>query len=63
MQTRREALDEARLRIATGTSKAADLKRTTESQELRELAEAVHLIGYGAQQIALAFLDPKIDDL
>lgn len=63
MQTRREALEEARANIATGTSKAAELKRNAQSAEVRELAEAVHFIGFGAQQVALALTDLHLDDL
>lgn len=59
MQTQREALDEARNNIATGTSKAARLKESAQSEEIRELAAAVHFIGFGAQQIALALTEKK----
>ena len=61
--TRRQALEEARQNIATGTTTAAHLRDSAESEEVRELARAVHFIGFGAQQIALAFLDERIDDL
>lgn len=57
MLTRREALDEARQNIATGTSKAAALKDSAQSKEVRELANAVYWIGFGATQIANALTD------
>lgn len=57
MATQREALDEAIGNIAFGTSKAAELKRSTQSEEIRELANAVHFIGFGAQQAAMAVRD------
>lgn len=64
MQTQREALDEALGNIRFGTSIAARLKDHAQTEEMRELAKAVHYIGYGAQQIALTFTDRgKIKDL
>lgn len=64
MLTRRQAIDEARSNIATGTTEAARLKQEAQSEEIRELAAAVHLIGYGAQQIALAFTEPgRVNDI
>ena len=62
-QSRREALEEARHNIATGTTAAAHLRDHAQSEEVRELAKAIHFIGFGAQQIALAFLDKRVDDL
>lgn len=63
MLTRKEALLDAIGNMANGTSRAAELKRTAQSEEVRLLAEAVHFIGYGAQQAALAFTESRIDDL
>ncbi len=64
MLTRRQALDEARENMARGTTTAARVRDTTADAEVRELAKAVHLIGYGAQQIALAFTERgRVDDL
>lgn len=57
MQTQREALNEARGNIGVGTSKAIKLKESAESDEIRELANAVYWIGFGAQQIALALTE------
>lgn len=63
MATKRETLANALQNMATGTSKAAELKRTAKSHEVRQLAEALHFIGHGAQEVALAFLEPRFDDL
>lgn len=64
MLTRREALDEARQNIGVGTQKAADLRETASTQELRDLANAIYWIGYGAQQSILAFTERgRVNDL
>jgi hypothetical protein len=63
MQTRREALNEGRNNIAEGTTAAAELARSATSDEIWELAKAVHWIGFGAQQIALALTESKFNDL
>ena len=63
MLTRKEALEEARSNMAHGTSIAARLKESAQDDEVRKLAEAVHFIGYGAQQVVLAFIEQRTDDL
>ena len=57
MQTQREALNEALDNLRVGTSSAAWLRDHAESEEVRKLAHAVHYIGFGAQQIAIALTD------
>lgn len=57
MTSKREQLDLAIQNMANGTLAAADLKRQTRDPEVEALAKAVHLIGYGAQQVALALRD------
>lgn len=59
MQTFDDRLKEAISNMASGTSRAAELKRTASNPEVRELAKAVHVIGYGAQQVALALLEDR----
>lgn len=63
MLSRREALQEAIGNMAHGTTIAADLKTRSQDPEVRKLAEAVHFIGFGAQQVALAFTESRVDDL
>ncbi|GAB2747808.1 hypothetical protein GCM10027039_01820 [Terrabacter koreensis] len=64
MLTTKEALDEARSNMAHGTTIAARLKESADSPEVRQLAEALHFIGFGAQQIALALTEPgRVNDL
>ena len=57
MLTQRQALEEARGNIAAGTTIAARLKESSQNPEIRELAKAVHYIGFGSQQIVNAFTD------
>lgn len=64
MLTTKEALDHARANIAHGTTLAAKLKESAQSDEVRQLAQAVHYIGFGAQEIALALTEPgRVNDL
>ena len=57
MLTQRQALEEARRNIACGTSIAARIKETSQNPEIRELAKAIHFIGFGSQQVVNAFTD------
>lgn len=64
MQTTKEALEHARANIAHGTTIAAELKNSAQSDEIRRLADAVHWIGHGAQEIILAFTQQgRVNDL
>lgn len=64
MLTQRQALEEARGNIAAGTTIAARLKESSQNPEIRELAKAVHYIGFGSQQIVNAFTDSgRVKDL
>ena len=64
MLTRRQQVEEALNNIRTGTSRAARLKETAQNPEVRELATAMHFIGYGAQQAILAFTDRgRVNDI
>jgi hypothetical protein len=64
MLSRREALQEARDNIHTGTAIAARLKDSAQSSEMRELAKAIHYIGWGSQQIVDALTDAgRVNDL
>lgn len=64
MLTAKQALEEARSNMAHGTTIAAQLKDSAQSDEVRQLAEAVHFIGFGAQQIVLALTESgRVNDL
>lgn len=64
MLTQRQALEEVRGNIAAGTTIAARLKESSQNPEIRELAKAVHYIGFGSQQIVNAFTDSgRVKDL
>lgn len=64
MLTQRQTLEEARGNIAHGTGIAARIKETSQNPEIRELAKAIHFIGFGSQQIVNAFTDSgRIKDL
>ena len=64
MLTQRQALEEARGNIAARTTIAARLKESSQNPEIRELAKAVHYIGFGSQQIVNAFTDSgRVKDL
>ncbi len=58
MQTQREALNEAldNLRVEEPVAPLGSADHA-ESEEVRKLARAVHYIGFGAQQIAIALTD------
>ncbi|TPH36147.1 hypothetical protein FCO76_05050 [Bifidobacterium longum subsp. longum] len=62
--SQRELLRNALNNIATGTNIAVRLKESAQSAEVRELAKAVHFIGYGAQETILALTDEgRVKDL
>lgn len=64
MLSRKDALEHARSNIAHGTNIAAQLKGSAQSEEIRQLAQAVHYIGFGAQEIVLALTDTgRVNDL
>lgn len=64
LSTRNELVIEALENMRYGTTIAAQLKQNASSGEVRELAEAVHFIGFGAQQIGLALSDAgRVNDL
>lgn len=53
----KEKLETAINNMSVGTAIAARLKTSASDPEVKELAKAVHFIGYGAQQVALAIKD------
>ena|GEM_PF-2455498 len=62
--SQRELLRNALNNIVTGTNIAARLQESAQSMEVRELAKAMHFIGYGAQETVLALTDEgRIKDL
>lgn len=57
MVSQRQELAQALNNIAAGTGIAARLRNTSANPEVRELAKAVHFIGFGAQEIVQALTD------
>lgn len=55
--TPQETYESALANIASGTSKAASVKDSAQSQEMQELAKAVHFIGFGVQQFVQMHLE------
>ncbi|MFU0530950.1 hypothetical protein [Gardnerella vaginalis] len=53
----KEKLETAINNMSVGTAIAARLKTSASDPDVKELAKAVHFIGYGAQQAALAIKD------
>lgn len=56
VSSRRELALEGIQKLQTATAKAVPLKNS-DNPEVRELAEAVHLLAFGAQEIGLALTD------
>ena len=59
----REALEEARHNIRRGVAIAVQLKESAESEEVRKLATALHLIGHGVDQIARIEVEHRVDGI
>ena len=55
--SQRELLGNALSNIDNGTNIAVRVKESAHDPQVRELATAVHFIGYGAQEIVHALID------
>lgn len=63
MESRKKLIELGRENCANGVNLAVKHKNHPDPA-IKELAEALHLIGYGAQQIALALTEAhRINDL
>lgn len=64
LSTRREIALEGIENLKRATSIATNLKDYGSTQEIRDLAKALHFAAYGAQQIGLALTDRgRVNDL
>lgn len=57
MLSQRDKLAHALQIVAEGTSKAERISETSLNPEVRELAKAMHFIGFGAQEVIQALTD------
>ncbi|MGC4154816.1 MAG: hypothetical protein QM628_17325 [Propionicimonas sp.] len=63
MLSRREMVLEGIEQMKVATAKAVPLKSHADP-DIRALAEAIHFLSYGAQEIGLALTDPsRVNDL
>lgn len=64
LTSRRNLILEGIAKCQTATTKAVEVKNRTQDPDIRQLAEAIHFLSFGAHEMGLALSDEsRVNDL